>query len=301
MDNLTTNNERIPEGFVGQRMVLVSAVNRKQMGSNALSAQLYATAIGYYPLASHHDRERTTGSQEYILIYCVDGKGWIDIDGTQHEILPNSFYIIPQKVPHHYASSVKVPWSIYWLHFTGSQAQLLFNSYTQITNTNGHYIAYDENRVAQFNYLTDVLENDMSSTMAEAVYIKTLSLLGSFIYVEPNTPDGDTDSIAESVTLMKQNLKTNFQISEFAARANYSVSRYTELFRKRTGYAPIQYFIQLKIHKACQYLCFTKMNIKQICNELGFDDPYYFSRIFKKHIGHSPLSYRKRYRTSQVD
>lgn len=301
MDNLTNTEERIPEGFVGQRMVLVSAANRKLIGQNPLSAQLYITAIGYYPLASHHDRERTAGSQEYILIYCIDGKGWIEVDGTQHEVLPNSFYIIPQEVPHHYASSVKEPWSIYWLHFNGSQAQLLFNSYVQITNTNGHYIAYDENRVARFNYLIEVLENDLNAVMTEAVYIKVLSLLGSFIYVESKNTSDNPDSIAESIMLMKQNLKASFQIREFAAKANYSVSRYSELFRKRTGYAPIQYFIQLKIHKACQYLCFTKMNIKQICNELGFDDPYYFSRIFKKHIGHSPLSYRKRYRTNQVD
>jgi AraC family transcriptional regulator, arabinose operon regulatory protein len=33
--------------------------------------------------------------------------------------------------------------------------------------------------------------------------------------------------------------------------------------------------------------------VKQICNEVGFDDPYYFSRMFKKIIGHPPLRYRK--------
>jgi AraC-like DNA-binding protein len=35
------------------------------------------------------------------------------------------------------------------------------------------------------------------------------------------------------------------------------------------------------------------MNIKEICKEVGFEDPYYFSRMFKKQIGISPMQYKK--------
>lgn len=293
MDNSTTVDVKIPEGFIGQRAVLVSEEKRKVISRNALSGQLYATAIGYYPLASHHDRERVAGSGEHILIYCVDGKGWVELNGLRHNIEQNMFYIIPPKTPHHYGSSAREPWSIYWVHFKGNQAPLLYERYTQLPAQNGLHIAYAEERLTQFNCLMDLLEADPGTMAIEQAYIKLLGLLGSFIYPDSSTHNTETDAITQSVNFMKQQVKGTYPISHFAALANYSVSRYSELFRQRTGYAPMQYFIHLKVHKACQYLCFTKMNIKQICNEVGFDDPYYFSRIFKKTVGHSPLEYRK--------
>ena len=51
------------------------------------------------------------------------------------------------------------------------------------------------------------------------------------------------------------------QLSEIAQTVNVSVSHYSFLFRKKTGFAPVEYFIQLKIQKACQYLLFTDLHI----------------------------------------
>ena len=56
--------------------------------------------------------------------------------------------------------------------------------------------------------------------------------------------------------------------------------------------SPMAYFIQLKISKACELLDRTQMTMAQIATELGYDDPYYFSRIFKKTQGSSPTAYR---------
>ena len=55
---------------------------------------------------------------------------------------------------------------------------------------------------------------------------------------------------------------------------------------------PIDYFIHLKMQKACQLLYADGVKIKAVASDLGYDDPYYFSRIFKKYIGTSPEQYR---------
>jgi AraC-like DNA-binding protein len=93
---------------------------------------------------------------------------------------------------------------------------------------------------------------------------------------------------------MKAHLNGILTIEVLANQACYSISRYSELFKQKTGYSPIQFFIRLKIQKSCEYLYFTNLNIKEICKEVGFDDPYYFSRMFKKQIGVSPSEYRKK-------
>jgi AraC-like DNA-binding protein len=64
------------------------------------------------------------------------------------------------------------------------------------------------------------------------------------------------------------------------------------LFKQKTGFAPMEYFNQLKVQKACQYLLFTDLRIKEIAEQLGMEDPYYFSRMFKGVMGLSPKEYR---------
>jgi AraC-like DNA-binding protein len=82
------------------------------------------------------------------------------------------------------------------------------------------------------------------------------------------------------------------RLSEIAESVNVSVSHYSFLFRQKTGFAPMEYFNQLKIQKACQYLLFTDLRIKEIAQQLGIDDPYYFSRMFTRLMGLSPKEYR---------
>jgi YesN/AraC family two-component response regulator len=49
----------------------------------------------------------------------------------------------------------------------------------------------------------------------------------------------------------------------------------------------------MKIHYACQLLSQSKMKIKEVGDKIGYDDPYYFSRIFKKVTGKSPVQYKE--------
>jgi len=91
---------------------------------------------------------------------------------------------------------------------------------------------------------------------------------------------------------MQENINDNITLNDLSSHYNYSPSRFSSLFKQKTGYAPIDYFIQMKMQKACQQLDFTDHSIKEIALNMGFDDPYYFSRRFSKVIGMSPTKYR---------
>jgi transcriptional regulator GlxA family with amidase domain len=91
---------------------------------------------------------------------------------------------------------------------------------------------------------------------------------------------------------MKQHLEQPLHVPTLAALANLSPSHYTALFKQHTGYAPIDYLIRLRMHWACQLLDTTNLPVKNIAASLGYDDPFYFSRLFKAVNEASPTEYR---------
>jgi transcriptional regulator GlxA family with amidase domain len=101
------------------------------------------------------------------------------------------------------------------------------------------------------------------------------------------------DSISASIRFMEKHLDMSIPLADFAAQAGQSVAHFSKTFRERTNQSPTAYFIQLKVRKACEQLYQTKLSIREIAAQLGYDDPYYFSRIFKKTQGVSPAEYRK--------
>lgn len=297
MDNVTEEPKKVKEGFVGQQMIVLPPDIKKTVTKNPLIKGLYLTAIGYYPRASYHDRERRSGSPQHILLYCLDGKGFIQIGKKKYDLKPNTYFIIPKGIPHHYGTSISEPWSIYWAHFCGENSDLLLSRYTRDSTPEVQMVPFDEQRIGLFKLIFSMLENNYSTRNIELVNIKMQELLCSFIYHEELYPSYySTDNISSSIKFMKENLVNSYSIKELASHLNYSVSHYSELFKKKTGCSPIQYFNQLKIQKSCQLLFFTDLNIKEICVKTGFEDPYYFSRIFKKLMGISPSKYRHMYK-----
>jgi AraC-like DNA-binding protein len=92
---------------------------------------------------------------------------------------------------------------------------------------------------------------------------------------------------------MKEHIETTLTIDELARQAGLSATHFSRLFSQQTGSPPMEYFIHLKIQRACRYLTFTRSSIKEISLTLGYSDQYYFSRIFHKVVGVSPLAYRQ--------
>lgn len=295
MDNTAVNTKKIKEGFIGQKMVVLPPNIKKSVLKNELIKRFYLTAIGYYPHASYHDRERKSGSGQYILLYCVSGKGSIILPGQTISLQPNTYFIIPKNVPHRYASSVTEPWSIYWVHFAGENADLLYSK--QPHKDDKTAIPHDERRIALFEEIFNLLDSSFNTRELEIINIKLQHFISLFLYQEEAGHASTTHNpVHSSILFMKDNLNQPLSIEQLAKQQHLSVSHYCRLFRLKTGASPNQYFNQLRIHKSCQYLYFTDMHVKEICAVVGFDDPFYFSRSFKKMMGVSPSDYKKQHK-----
>jgi AraC-like DNA-binding protein len=98
--------------------------------------------------------------------------------------------------------------------------------------------------------------------------------------------------IEQSITYMLRHLNESLQVATLAAQANISASHFFALFKRRIGCAPIDYFIRLRMQHACRLLDETVLSVKEVAATLGYDDPFYFSRIFKSVNHVAPSEYR---------
>jgi AraC-like DNA-binding protein len=106
--------------------------------------------------------------------------------------------------------------------------------------------------------------------------------------------------IARSIEYMLENLDQPLSVAKLAAKANISESHYFAMFKRCTGGAPIDYFIRLRMQKACRLLGGTSMSVKEVAAILGYDDPFYFSRVFKLVHRIAPSQYRVTIESQQM-
>jgi transcriptional regulator GlxA family with amidase domain len=99
--------------------------------------------------------------------------------------------------------------------------------------------------------------------------------------------------IDESILYMSQHLNMPLRVATLAARTSLSKSHFNVLFKRYVGSTPIDYFIRLRLQQACRLLQDTEMSVKAIAYTLGYDDPFYFSRIFKSFNRIAPSQYRR--------
>ncbi len=282
-------------GLGRQRIEIPKPVLRSRVQNHEWLKQLYICGLGYYPNATGHYTYRKNGLPENFLFYCVDGYGWYELDNKRFDVRPNEFFILPQNVAHAYGSAKENPWSIYWMHF-GGEALPSFNTLSAVKkHFRPSYIRSNSESLSLFSKMYKTLELGYSTNNLLFANMCLLHFLVLFIYNSKYftvTAHQKDDLIDEAILYMQEHIAANLSLNELSRHFKYSPSRFSNLFKQKTGYAPIDYFSQMKMQRACQQLDFTDKPIKEIASDLGYDDPYYFSRKFRKIIGMSPVKYR---------
>ncbi|MDR0939963.1 MAG: AraC family transcriptional regulator [Mediterranea sp.] len=296
--------ERLADGFKGEKAIVTPYSVRAYQAENAITRQLYVTHIGYYPDAKYHYRVREEGAPENILIYCERGKGWIECGDERFLLESNSFFIIPAGERHAYGADGRMPWSIYWLHFNGEQTPM----FQSVIGKLCHLGASDQSRVQErfqlFEEMYRNLEMGYNPENLEYISFCLAHFLASLKYV-PQYREikkiKESDMVQRSILFMKENLEQKIRLEDIADAVGYSSSRFNTLFLERTSFSPMEYYNQLRIQRACSYLQFSDLKIKEIAFRLGYYDPFHFSKAFHKEMEVTPKEYRRRYQDRKIE
>jgi len=288
-DNM--KNYRKQDGFRDEQYFIIPAESFKSYVEHPMIQPLYLTDVGFFPRALNHYREREEGTREYILIYCTDGEGVIEVNGYKYPVGSEEVFCIPSNSRHRYYASSENPWSIFWIHFKGSNTRYFPLDHCRIVKMNS---GPSNNRLLfLFELLFRVLERNY--TLGNFIYIsQVLSMILSEVYFREKTDETSMQNkhITAIVRYMYKHVKEELTLDDLAREFELSKSYMNVIFKEHTKHAPIEFFIGIKMQEACKLLKSTGMYIKEVSAELGYDDPYYFSRIFKKFVGMSPKNYK---------
>lgn len=293
------------EGFNGQQLLRMPKTIYGNLEQEEILKVLCIYAIGYFPFASHHYIDRPIGMEgahgQYTLIFCVEGEGWFELEGRRYEVTANQFFIFPMDKPHSYGSSENNRWTIYWVQYGGSMARYYSAGFEKPSTIKVGTTSRIRFRQNMFEEMYDILAK--SYTLENICYASSLlfTYLSSFKFLTAYRHLSDRKQVMANekalvrdiIHFMEEKIEKRLTLKELSVYSGFSITHMSRVFRKHTGYAPMNYFNILKIRYACWLLDHTPLKIYQVSYKLGYEDTKYFLRLFKNITGVSPDTYKK--------
>jgi AraC family transcriptional regulator, arabinose operon regulatory protein len=267
----------------------------KLLKSNPALENFLITKVGLYVKAAGHYASRTS-MEEYVIIYCLEGLGWYRSQNREIKITHGDVLLCDINTKYEYGADTDMPWTILWCHFSGSLSKELVHSVGLSFEENVKKIGLDIESKYAFEKIMKTLADGYSFLN---VLHASISLQEFLCIVGKNITNKDfkkknTYDATNLISYMKENIfKPDCTLGEISLKSNISKYYLSRRFKDATGYPPVEYYIRLKIQKACELLDTTTLSVNEISNLLCYNNQFYFSEIFKRIIGCSPQKYRR--------
>lgn len=282
-----TSNWPLPLG--GQRFITPPRL-RRLLARHPLSAGCYPLAIGFYPEAVGHRMSRAQPEDD-LLIYCRSGKGWLHGEDGRLEVGAGDLLLLPRDTAHAYGADADAPWTIYWVHFDGALSQDFLDL---LGSQPLRRIGVQPRLLGDFEALLGLQRQGLNALPFIHAAHRLQAMLSSLAVLPArvNLKSGRVLDIEAVHAVMREHLHGSLNLDELAEHFHLSRFHFAKTYRALTGHAPIQDFIQLKMALACRLLDRGDAEVRQVAEQLGYEDAYYFSRLFRKVVGMAPSHYR---------
>lgn len=247
--------------------------------------RLKVHCFGYANFGPEWNGERLKPEFSY-LYYIMNGSSCIIANGEEIHLTPGNWYLIPAGCSFKFSCPKYAEHVYFHLSLQNDYELDMLNRFTGIVKK--HCPIEDTALLAD-----NVDSNDVVIGMK--VYQKAHSVLIS-MFEENNInlqPKKLSPCVISAVEYIRTNLSASLNVSEIAKHARVSKSTLTKKFRSELSTSVINYTYELLMYRAKQRLSQTNMSIRDIAEELGFSEQFYFSKRFKIAFGISPIKFRQ--------
>lgn len=232
---------------------------------------------------------------DYNLIFVTRGRVVWDIDHVPYTLGPQDMVMVPPG-PHHHAYSLTQRVTLLSIHLRVTLPggvdvlQLLKPDPLQHVSRNSRLDRYLRGLLADYEGQSicprqELLPGWTSLIAHEFLFTAAASGRLSMQLMDP--------VIGELLDKLNDQMACPLTLDDIAHWAGYTPQHTNRLFKQALGVTPLQYLMQLRMNRAAMLLAQGVLSIHAIGNQVGFTDPYYFSRMFRQYHGRSPLQYQQ--------
>ena len=274
--------------------------DKQVMNRQTSSKELHLVSCGW---------EKCTPSQSYgpgvrryyTIHFVLKGQGYFYINNRKYSLKAGQCFFIPPEVSTLYKAEPANPWTYIWICFNGEQAATLSR----------HCHLTIEEPVQQLTsvcpYQETILEMMTRTrlTPANEAYIQSslyriIAMLEEEFHASYTTAEStDNFYITQAVDYIKKSPLQYITVTDVADYLHISRSHLYGLFKKHLGTTPQAFLTSAKIIAARDFLTVTDIPIANIAVSCGYQNPFAFSRAFKKETGMTPKEYRQKYRHAE--
>ena len=237
---------------------------------------------------------RENGRIDYHIIYVAEGVCYVTENGCAKKAPCGSVIFYPPRVRQQYSFYSEDHSVSYYIHFTGSGCERLFEKLGIFVETvsyigkNSGFETIFENMLREYSIKLPGFEGYCSGML-----IELFSVVSRYAHEKRiGTGRRKEEMILEACRKIYNDMDS-VTVPKLATEFFLSTSRFSHLFRELTGKSPQEYITDMKISRACDMLVNTDLPISGVASCSGYSDQNYFSRIFRKKTGMSPKRFRQ--------
>jgi len=231
--------------------------------------------------------------QEFQMIYITGGEGFFSCDGRTYQVKPGCVILVLPGLKHMYKPSPETGWQEYWVGFKG----VYFTRLLEEDRLSAEHVFFEtglhDSLLSYYNQIFDEVHGQRPLYQLKTCALVLLLLAEVLTRERRKEQLNYYDKIITGAkTLMESNVYSAINLPDISEQLGISTSRLNEIFKTYTSMTPYQYFIQIKINKAESLLEQKNISVKEAAFRMGFEDQYYFSRLFKNKTGVSPSDWK---------
>jgi AraC-like DNA-binding protein len=225
---------------------------------------------------------------DFLLLYTFDGAAWVREGTKKRELKPGSWFLLRPGIVHQYRDTE--PWSFAYIHFAGELAAETLDRIDFFSREN---LGFQQSRSRAAKLLAEIINLSGITAAEEIVRAAKLIELLAVLQCDYFEPGQGSDFLELVRDYIRDNLDRAITLDELAKLAGLSQFHFCRKFRTKTGFSPLRFVQKLRIEEAAKQLRQSAAGkVLETAEAVGFDDPLYFSKVFKKWTGMSPSDYK---------